>query len=491
MFKRSVRKPCNEALCIMDYVDKRLKGQGAPAPEVGYPIHARMLTYFEKLFANEKQMSQSAKGTLNIAASLSSFDVNMAHIAYKLIDFAKEMSAVSESNLAIVEQTTASMNQVNDTIGNTSDTLKQLSGASEVLVSRNNTSLSQIEEINALKNNVMNDASIMSEQIQQLVEMANRVNDIVNSVKAIADQTNLLALNASIEAARAGEHGRGFAVVAQEIRKLAEDTKQSLEGMNSFVSNIHHAAEDGKKSMDSTMRSTADMSQKLDAVTETIGKNVEMLHTTIEDVRLINQSMEGISVAANEINQAMEASSRDAEKLSQMTQVISSDAEQSAEYAKQISQVDDALSGIVGEMMQALHGSINAISNQGLLEELNRAKEAHGNWMNTLKRIADEMKVYPLQVNGSKCGFGHFYHSIKITHPSIVANWKAIDGVHAKLHGMGREVIESVKAGDKAKALACYDAADQCSKEVVMYLEKVGAEVQRQTQQGVHIMGAE
>lgn len=488
MFRKKVGKPCQEAVCILDYVDKRLSGVDVQEPGPEYPIHKEMLSYFNKLFANEKQMSNSVKKMLGITTSLSNFDVNMSHISYELIDFSKEMSSVSESNLAIVEETTASMNQVNDTIIQTASILEQLSNSSKVLVTRNNQSLSQIVEVNSLKNDVMNDANIMREQIKQLVEMAQRVNDIVNDVKSIADQTNLLALNASIEAARAGEHGRGFAVVAQEIRKLADGTKNSLEGMNSFVINIHEAAKAGESSMDSTLTSTARMSEKLDTITDTIKENVDMLHTTIEDVRLINESMDEIKNAANEINKAMEASSSDAEKLTSMTQTINNDAVQSGEYAKQISQIDDDLSGIVRDMMQGLHGSKNAISNQEFLQSLYKAKEAHINWVKNLKGIADQMKVYPIQVNSNKCAFGHFYHSVDISHPSIEKYWKDIDGIHDELHSMGEKVLNAVKNNDESSAQDLYLTAERLSKDVIALLEKIIVEVELQGKKGVEIL---
>ena len=79
------------------------------------------------------------------------------------------------------------------------------------------------------------DASVLSDEFARLNESVAGIQDIFNLITSIADQTNLLALNATIEAARAGEAGRGFAVVATEVKKLALDTKNSLEGTNQFM----------------------------------------------------------------------------------------------------------------------------------------------------------------------------------------------------------------------------------------------------------------
>ena len=97
-------------------------------------------------------MSSSAKNLLDINASLSDFDVEMSSISHELIDFAeKKMSQLSESNLAVVEEITASMNQVNHTIEDTSKTLEHLSISSKDLIEENHKSLTEIEDINNLK----------------------------------------------------------------------------------------------------------------------------------------------------------------------------------------------------------------------------------------------------------------------------------------------------------------------------------------------------
>ncbi|GAE37030.1 heme-based aerotactic transducer [Halalkalibacter akibai JCM 9157] len=75
--------------------------------------------------------------------------------------------------------------------------------------------------------------------MEQLILTSKKIEQITQIVTSIADQTNLLALNASIEAARAGEHGKGFAVVASEVRKLAENTKETVSEVSSLVSEIN------------------------------------------------------------------------------------------------------------------------------------------------------------------------------------------------------------------------------------------------------------
>lgn len=74
--------------------------------------------------------------------------------------------------------------------------------------------------------------------VNNLVAKIDSVNSITDTISQIATQTNLLSLNAAIEAARAGEAGKGFSVVSGEVRKLAENSKQSVKNITTILNEI-------------------------------------------------------------------------------------------------------------------------------------------------------------------------------------------------------------------------------------------------------------
>lgn len=484
---RKKKTSCDEMNCILAYIEGSLKGEELECPTSSHHIHSKVIDFFQKLLKNEKRMSVAANDVLGIASSISSFDVEMGHISNQLMDFSKEMSELSESNLAVVEETTATMNQVTETIDSTANTLESLTVESEKFADKNNDSVILLEEVSGLKENVINDTMNMNLKIEQLVKLAEEVGRIVDSVQAIADQTNLLALNAAIEAARAGEHGKGFSVVADEVRKLADDTKQNLDGMRQFVDNIYVAANDGKESMGRTLDSTNQMSEKIDKVSDTIGANIGMLHEFVEQVGEVNGSIQGIKVAAAQINKAMEISSSDAERLSVMTQDIHQDAVASVEYSKNISRIDDRLSSVVNDLFMGLRDGKHAVSNEELIQVVDKARQSHQEWVHKIHDMVQEMQLLPLQTNPNKCAFGHFYHAIDITHPQLAEIWNKIDELHNTFHEKGDYIIQAIQDNNESEARKYYEMAVKDSEKMLQILQEVKDTITDMTKRKINV----
>lgn len=485
MFKK--KGSCNEMECIMNSIERMMKGEEISLPKSDYSVHNKVIHAFELLVENEKRISTAAREILDVANSISSFDVGMRNISEQLMKFAKEMESVSESNLAIVEETTATMNQVTETIDVTAETLKQLTQESEIFTKKNVESRQLIKNVSNLKEDVVSDTKIMNSKIEQLVQLATEVGKIVDSVAGIANQTNLLALNAAIEAARAGEHGKGFVVVAEEVRHLADDTKKNLEGMRSMVGHITDAANEGKESMYRTFESTKQMSEQIDRVTQTVDENIDMMQGMVVSVKNIDASMQGVKLAAQEINKAMESSSTDAQRLSDMTQSIHKDAVESVTFAKKIAAIDDELSEITNYLFNSIQQGKYAIENDEIQAVILKAIDAHKEWLGKLKHMTNTMELEPLQTNDKKCVFGHYYHALNITHPKLVSEWTAIDEIHHNFHKLGDDVIAAIEEKNQGKAQEISQRAEAISENIIKSLLKINDIITDMTNHGESI----
>ena len=89
---------------------------------------------------------------------------------------------------------------------------------------------------------IQTDMQVVGDAIDRLNDQAQSVSDIIATVNDLAEQSNLLSVNASIEAAKAGEAGKGFTVVAQEVKNLAEQSKQAVGQVRGVLGEIQKAS---------------------------------------------------------------------------------------------------------------------------------------------------------------------------------------------------------------------------------------------------------
>jgi len=119
------------------------------------------------------------------------------------------------------------------------------------------------------------------------MDASNGIRNVMSIITSISDQTNLLALNASIEAGRAGEQGRGFAVVANEVRKLAEESKNAVRETNEKIANVISKINISFADMEGINASTEQQTASMEEVTATAVK-LGSLAETLKNSLTIN-----------------------------------------------------------------------------------------------------------------------------------------------------------------------------------------------------------
>ncbi|MGN4125146.1 protoglobin domain-containing protein [Lysinibacillus sphaericus] len=159
----------------------------------------------------------------------------------------------------------------------------------------------------------INDKTIeMAKMVEQLNHSSSKINVVVEMVKNISGQTNLLALNSAIEAARAGEHGKGFAVVAEEVRKLADQTKVSVQqiadliGMSNGITNqVVQAIQEIQELVNSSIEQNVESLKAFDAISgsvdgsivnfQNVGHQITELANIIESIGESSKELERVS----------------------------------------------------------------------------------------------------------------------------------------------------------------------------------------------------
>ena len=196
---------------------------------------------------------------------------------------------------------------------------------------------------------------LTSRKIYSLEETSTAVGQIVETISSIAEQTNLLALNAAIEAARAGEQGRGFAVVADEVRNLAEQSKQATREIETLISGIRTTITDTVEAMSLSTQEVESGTQVVNQAGLAFVDILREINAVAEEVGTVATSVEEMAVGSAEIAEGMNSLLTSAKESLNSTQTISASAEEQSAAMEQVT----ASIFTLHEMAQKLHNSVN------------------------------------------------------------------------------------------------------------------------------------
>ena len=188
-----------------------------------------------------------------------------------------EFAATSAETAAAVSETTTTVEELRQTAIVASQKAKSVSDTSQRAAQVAQTGRQSVEDTVAGMRRIREQMDSIAERMVRLNEQSQSIGQIVTTVEDLAAQSNMLAVNAGIEAAKAGEHGRGFAVVAQEVRNLAEQSRQATAQVMAILADIQKATsaamlatEQGGKSVDAGVSQASQAGQSIAQITSNV-----------------------------------------------------------------------------------------------------------------------------------------------------------------------------------------------------------------------------
>ncbi len=186
---------------------------------------------FATMTQNLRSLMQDVLEAVNVLVSSAS----------EIMAAATQLASGATETATGVSQTTATVEEVKQTSQLSSEKGRQVADNAQNAAKVAQEGKESVEETIAGMSRIRNQMETIADSIVRLSEQSQAIGAIIATVDDLAAQSNLLAVNASIEAAKAGEHGKGFGVVAQEVKNLADQSKQATMQVRTILSDVQKA----------------------------------------------------------------------------------------------------------------------------------------------------------------------------------------------------------------------------------------------------------
>jgi methyl-accepting chemotaxis protein len=300
------------------------------------------------------QTNATAQEVLATAAELSHSSRKTATAA-KEIALATEEIAGGATSLAVEsEKGNELTHHIGEQMKKVVETNSSLSDSAEEVQSSSRKGVSYMSELTVKTGATEEITRSMVDKVTKLKDSTGSIRKILEVLNIMTKQTNILSLNATIEAARAGAAGKGFMVVADEIRKMADQSRQSIEVVGQIIITI-------QKEIDETVRMLSDAYpmfqeqiasvKETDAIFQQVLWNMEQFIDKLGDVRISIRSLNASQVT---LNDAMSNVSAVAEQSSATSQEVASLSSEQMSISDGLVNLSEKLEGVSNSLKESL-----------------------------------------------------------------------------------------------------------------------------------------
>lgn len=283
----------------------------------------------EELYASTEEMASQTEETTRL----------IDRIVDETIAQAKEATGTSQAVAAADE----GIGKIAGSIGSIDDDVSQ----SLKLAEEGGATMAQAkDEVLALER----ETCLTGESISALKQQSDEIALITEVIQSITDQTNLLALNAAIEAARAGEQGKGFAVVAEEVRKLAEQSKQSATQIAGLIESIQAQSNAVLDQHVVSAKRVETNTLLLERATRAFEQIVSQLETSVDNTSHIRIASHEIAETTKQVATSSLQMSQDSEGMADTMRTVGETADAQLAMIQELNGVAESLGNMTSDL---------------------------------------------------------------------------------------------------------------------------------------------